>query len=272
MPKYISFIQYDGTNFFGFQIQNDKNTISYHINKALFSLPSYKGTLHYGGRTDSKVHSLGNVISYELEKEYKPDLLTIILNSKLPKEIRIYETRKVIDNFNPRFDAIKRIYLYVIYLDHFLPPFLINKVTFINKNKIKEDKININLFSKILEIFKGHHNFNAYTTSSEKRNKWRTIYSIKIKEKKFPLFSKTGYFYFIKISGKSFLHKQIRAIIGCSLYAYSQIKNNKIDENQIIEKIKTSLYTGKKTLDFSFAKPEGLYFKKIIFNKNVFID
>ncbi|MCX8059435.1 MAG: hypothetical protein N3A58_08490 [Spirochaetes bacterium] len=276
MAKYLTYIQYDGSIFNGFQIQKDEKSVAYFINKALRSIPTYKNVLQYAGRTDSKVHSLGNAISFELEKYFHPDTINKILNSILPKEIRAVKTCLVKEDFNPRFDAIKRIYLYIIYIDNFLPPFLSNKVYFINRERLYNNTnlldIDITKFKNILKLFEGYYNFEAYTTSSEKRNKWRYIYSIIIKKINSPTISKSGFFYFIQISGKSFLHKQIRGLIGCSLYAYNLLIQNQNNENEIFIKIKESLINGKKPFNFSFAPPEGLYFKKVIFKNDIYIN
>jgi tRNA pseudouridine38-40 synthase len=272
MPKYLSFIQYNGSPFNGFQIQNDNKTIYYFIEKALLKLPYFEGKIGYAGRTDSKVHALANAISFNLNKDFDSNILTKILNSYLPHEIRVISTKKVADNFNQRYDAIKRTYLYVIYYDYFLPPFLLNKVFFLYRENNKNLRLNISILKEILSLFKGYHNFEAYTTSQEKRNKFRTIFEIIIKEKKTNFFSNTGFFYFIQISGKSFLHKQIRAIIGATLKAYTMYEKKLEELNSIKLKISNSLENGKKPFIFSYIDPSGLYLKKVLFKKDIYLE
>lgn len=248
MSFYLAYISYDGTGFSGFQKQINQRTIQGEIEKSLSKLNGYETKILYAGRTDSHVHALENVISFELKKNFSSETLKKILNSLLPFDIRINNIKQTYSIINPRFYARKRIYIYLIYKYEPLPPFLQNYAISIN-TIIKNKKFDPSLFNYILSNFQGFHNFKAFTTSKETRNSYRTIYSIFIKEK--------SDFFFIYISGKSFLHKMVRSIIGASFEIYRK--------NLDLNLIKSSLVDGKKCFPFRIFPPHPLYLKKIVF-------
>lgn len=248
MYFYKVHISYNGINFSGFQKQKNQRTVQGEIEKFLSKLNGKESKIFYAGRTDAKVHAIENVISFSLNKDFTSQTLKKILNSLFPYDIRVNKIFKTSSLTNPRFDAKKRIYIYVIYKKDPLPPFLFNHAIALN-SLIKDKKIDINKFNKILSPFLGFHNFKAFTTSREERNPHRTIYSIFIKE--------INDFLYIYISGKSFLHKMVRSIIGASFEIY----NKDLDINLL----KSSLESGKKLFTYKVFPPYPLYLKKIIF-------
>ena len=158
MFHYLVYISYDGTNFYGFQKQKKQRTIQEEIEKALSKLNKNKINILYAGRTDSKVHALQNVISFSLNNNFTTSVLLKILNSIFPYDIRATKVIKTRSLINPRFEAKKRVYIYVLYKYYPLPPFLKNYAYELNKT-IKEIDFNIIKFNSILSKFEGFHNF-----------------------------------------------------------------------------------------------------------------
>ncbi len=244
MKYFRASISYDGRNFEGFQKQPKGRTIQGDIEKTLKKNSKSDIKILYAGRTDSNVHAIHNEIAFPLPINMNSDQVQKMLNSSLKKDIRINSVIECNKDFHPRFDAKKRTYLYVIYNDVILPPFYRGLVTHIYK------KIDIKKLNFYLAKFEGHHDFKAYTTTKEKRDSRRTIYSsFAVKKDKF---------IYINISGKSFLYRQIRNIVGAALHLSWQ-------ESLNTEAIEKSFEKKKRIFSFNVAKPDGLYLKKIYY-------
>ena len=108
-------IQYDGTDYCGWQIQKNAITVQATIKKALEEIVKTNDVNVIGsGRTDSGVHSVGQVCSVKLKTNMTNIQLLKALNSKLPNNIRVSLSEIVDDNFNARFSAVDREYIYKI--------------------------------------------------------------------------------------------------------------------------------------------------------------
>ena len=108
-------IQYDGTDYCGWQIQKNAITVQATIKKALEEIVKTNNVNVIGsGRTDSGVHSVGQVCSVKLKTNMTNIQLLKALNSKLPNNIRVSLSEIVDDNFNARFSAVDREYIYKI--------------------------------------------------------------------------------------------------------------------------------------------------------------
>ena len=108
-------IEYDGTSYCGWQIQKNETTIQGVIKKTLEDIVKKDGINVIGsGRTDSGVHALGQVFNVKLETNMNERQVLKAMNSKLPKDIRVNSSKIVQDDFNARFSAINREYIYKI--------------------------------------------------------------------------------------------------------------------------------------------------------------
>ena len=220
------------------QKQPDKATVQGTIEKALEKLNIYPEVLH-AGRTDRGVHALNQVISFKIPPFWNKEKLIKELNKILHPNIHIKKLYNVNDDFNPRFDAKKRSYRYV--LNPNFSPFTANYTTFYPKN------INLNLLKKALKSFEGEHDFEYFAkTGSSVNNYIRTIYKTDVyKYKNLTI---------VKIEGNGFLRGQIRLIIDFVL---------KINEGQLsIEDLKKQL-SKEKLISKHLAPPNGLYLERI---------
>ena len=148
-------IGYIGTNFHGFQRQPNLRTVEeeliYHLRKLDYIDDLKKSRFRIAGRTDAGVHSLGNVISFQSEKEVRVNEI----NNSLPDDIQILASAPVRYAFKPRY-AQMRQYRYMLFQD------------------LDVDKLN-----DCAEVFKGTHNFTNFTKRFQKTTT-RTIDDIKI--------------------------------------------------------------------------------------------
>ncbi len=190
-------IGYIGTNFHGFQRQPNLRTVEeeliYHLRKLDYIDDLKQSRFRIAGRTDAGVHSLGNVISFQSEKEVRINEI----NHHLPDDIQILAKAPVRFGFKPRY-AEMRQYRYLLF----------------------QNNLNIEKLNQIAEIFKGTHNFTNFTKRFQK-NTIRTINDIKITtphlkdyhKKEFPNLHQPLKPIFIDIYGESFLWNMIRKMM-----------------------------------------------------------
>ncbi|MBR6927936.1 MAG: tRNA pseudouridine(38-40) synthase TruA, partial [Methanobrevibacter sp.] len=189
-------IGYIGTNFHGFQRQPDIRTVEeeliYHLRKLDYIDDLKKSRFRIAGRTDAGVHSLGNVISFQSEKEVRVNEI----NNSLPDDIQILASAPVRYAFKPRY-AQMRQYRYMLFQD------------------LDIDKLN-----ECAELFKGTHNFTNFTKRFQKTTT-RTIDDIKITraelgdyhKREFPNLHETLTPIFVDIYGESFLWNMVRKMM-----------------------------------------------------------
>ncbi|MBV8373591.1 MAG: tRNA pseudouridine(38-40) synthase TruA [Candidatus Eremiobacteraeota bacterium] len=108
-------LEYDGTNFCGFQWQPAVRTVAGVLEAALSELLAEHVKVAAAGRTDSGVHASGQVVSFSTQRRFPFDRLCIALNAMLPRDIAIRRADVVDDPFSARFSALERTYVYAIY-------------------------------------------------------------------------------------------------------------------------------------------------------------
>jgi tRNA pseudouridine38-40 synthase len=115
MPRYKLVIEYDGTPFVGWQVQDNGISVQGILTDAIAAFAGERTTLHGAGRTDAGVHALGQVAHVDLAKDWEGDTVRDALNAYLrPHPIAVLAAERVADDFDARFSATKRHYLYRI--------------------------------------------------------------------------------------------------------------------------------------------------------------
>jgi len=107
-------IEYDGTNYHGWQRQKQDRTIQQEIEQALLTMTARQVTLNGSGRTDAGVHAFGQVANFLCETDLSPEVFQKGLGSLLPDDIVIKDCRLVDESFHARYDVISKIYHYQI--------------------------------------------------------------------------------------------------------------------------------------------------------------
>lgn len=107
-------IEYDGTDFYGWQVQPGKRTIQGELEKALKTIFNKKIRITGSGRTDAGVHALGQVASFAVPEKLSPKELKNAINGNISEEILVKQCNKTPEDFNARFSANSRIYKYQI--------------------------------------------------------------------------------------------------------------------------------------------------------------
>jgi tRNA pseudouridine38-40 synthase len=112
--RYRAIVEYDGTDFLGYQIQPRDRTVQGEIEKALSKITQSEIRIDGAGRTDAGVHATGQVIAFNTAWRHLVEDLQRALNATLPSDIIINNLRIVDESFHPRFDALSRTYQYSI--------------------------------------------------------------------------------------------------------------------------------------------------------------
>ena len=231
-------ISYDGSKFHGLQIQPNVKTVIGEIDKTLKKI-KIQTKITTSGRTDKGVHALNQVISFEIPDFWQCERLRDLLNKILLPEIYFKKIIQTKEDFNPRFNAKKRSYRYII--SPVTNPFIENYVTYYNK------EINLQLLNKALQILKGTHDFEYFSKNGSDVNSHKReifdAYAFRYKNKTI-----------IKITGNSFLRGEIRIIVDFLF---------KINEGILtLEDLKAQV-DKKKLINKHLAKPNGLYLERI---------
>lgn len=238
--RYKCVVSYDGSNYCGWQRQNNKNSIQQTIEEAIKKITCQDVKIVAAGRTDRYVHAKGQVFHFDNEKNIVDFKRAI--NSQLPKDIHIVSVAAVNDDFHSRYSACYKHYDYLIN-DGEYDPLLANYCVSINK------KIDIALMKKTSKIFIGEHDFTSFnaTKKSEIYDQVRTIYRIDVVRDKD----------LIKISyyGNGFLRYMVRIISQTLIEAALGNISPKEVEDMLNAKDKQSC---------SFnGQPQGLYLVEV---------
>jgi tRNA pseudouridine38-40 synthase len=201
----------------------DGVSVQEEIEKAVFQLTGEMISLFGAGRTDSGVHAIGQVAHFNLIKKFSTDNIRDGLNQYLrPYPIAILDAQEVRENFHARFSAITRTYQYFI-INRRAPLTIDNNKAWCVFKKLDLKKM---IFES--QFFLGRHNFEAFRSiDCQSNSAVKTIDKINIKETKKHIV--------ITISAKSFLHSQVRIIVG-TLVEIGKGKTNKSIKNIILQR------------------------------------
>lgn len=240
--------QYDGSKFLGFQRQKDNNvkTVQGEIEKVILKAFSQNINMISSGRTDKGVHAIEQVSNFLIDGNIPLEAIKRQINKSLKGEVKILNITEANENFNARFDAKNRAYLYIMRTEEDITPFESNYITGL-KEKVEAEK-----FQKIMDSFIGKHDFSSFMKKDKAyRNPVREIFYIKCYyDKKFGKNQVN-----IEICGNGFLKTMVRIMIGSALAVYF----GKEKENYIIKRLKNPDADNKKIL----APSEGLYLYKV---------
>ena len=154
-------IEYNGSNYFGWQAQTKKSkkTIQYYVDLAISKISNEKISTVCAGRTDTGVHAINQIIHFNTLSKRKDESWINGINSLLPNDIRVKKIFHVDESFHARYSATSRKYRYVIYNDFLLPPF-INDLVLHYKKKL--DIVNI---KRSIKFLLGKQDFSSFRSS-----------------------------------------------------------------------------------------------------------
>ncbi len=236
-------IEYDGTNYRGWQLQDNAPSIQEELEKAAFKFCQSQCRFHAAGRTDAGVHAKGMVAHVDIPRDVEAFKVMDALNYHLKTvPISILASEKVDDDFHARFSAKKRYYRYHI----------INRRAKLSLQKGKAWQIKEELDAEAMhdaaQVLIGKHDFTTFrSVQCQSKSPLKTLESLTVK--------RDGENIYVDTSAISYLHHQVRSMVGC-LYYVGRGKWTKQDLKDAL------LVADRNALGFN-APPDGLYFMKV---------
>ena len=216
MFNYKMKIQYDGTNYSGWQIQDNATTVQQVLKDTIEQIAQEEVKLIGSGRTDAGVHALGQVANFLMSKNLDLFKFKYSLNSVLPSDISLVEINKVHEKFHSRFDAKKRLYIYLISKEK--SPFYF-RYSYFHKSDLDTNELN-----NLSKYFLGEKDFTSFSkVNTEVDSKICNVFEARWRKHK--------NIYLFYIGANRFLYGMVRAIVGTLLRAIQ----NKSPEKYIKE-------------------------------------
>ena len=194
-------IQYDGTNYHGWQTQSNAPSIQELIEDKLSTIVNHKVTLYGSGRTDAGVHAVGQVANFQTSSKLKPDVIKRALNSMLPQDIVVRNSEEVDGKFHARYRARSRVYQYLIWNDRIPSPFF-RKFSWFVASRLDLEKM-----QEAGSLLIGRHDFSSFQGADRMETRAvRDMVRLDIK--------KIGQLSVVTVEANSFLKHMVRNIVG----------------------------------------------------------
>lgn len=194
-------VAYDGTDYHGWQIQNNGITIESELNRCLSELFGEQIQVIGASRTDAGVHALGNVAVFDTECRMPAEKISYALNQRLPEDIRIQRSEEVASDWHPRRCESRKTYEYRIYRGEFPMPVkrLYSYFTY--------HLLDVDSMRRAAAFLEGEHDFRSFCQAgAQVESTVRTLYSVEIEEQ--------GAELVIRVCGNGFLYNMVRIIAG----------------------------------------------------------
>jgi tRNA pseudouridine38-40 synthase len=249
-------IQYDGTEFHGWQVQagtqTGLRTVQGELARVLSLLEGRAVTVHGAGRTDAGVHAEGQVASVKLERSLSADKLQAAMNGNLPRDVRVVHVEEAPENFHARFSATGKTYRYRIFnnicMSPFLHPFAL----------LETRPLDMEAMQRAARLFVGRHDWTAFSAAqAEVESRVRTVTRMDVHERADE--ASGGRTIEIVASAEGFLRYMVRSIVGTLL----AVGRNEIGEAQI----KEAIAIGNRSLAGATAPPHGLTLVKVHYSE-----
>lgn len=237
-------IEYDGSNYAGWQRQNNHLTIQECVENAIEKIVKEKVSITGSSRTDAGVHAKGMVANFKTDSSVPPERFREAINTKLPDDIAIIKSEEVPLDFHARYSSKGKTYCYTIINRY-------EKVAiFRNYSCHVRDKLNFSDMEEACKDFIGKHDFKAFKTSgSSVKTSIRTISDLHLE--------KDGEIIKLYITADGFLYNMVRIIAGTLI----EVGLGKIKK----EDIKSIINLGKRE-DAGFCAPStGLVLEKVYY-------
>jgi tRNA pseudouridine38-40 synthase len=243
MPRYKLTIEYDGTPFVGWQVQDNGVSVQGVLTDAITAFTGERAAVQGAGRTDAGVHALGQVAHVDLAKNWDADTVRDALNAHLrPHPIAVLAAEQVTDSFEARFSASKRHYLYRI----------INRRADLALDQYRAWRIprplDANAMHTAAQLLIGKHDFTTFRAAEcQAKSPIKTLDRLDVARETDEVRVTT--------SARSFLHHQVRSIVG-SLVHVGEGKWSADD-------LAAALAARDRTACGQVAPPHGLYLVRV---------
>lgn len=238
-------IEYDGSSYAGWQVQENGLAIQQVIESALFKLTGETVCVTGSGRTDARVHALAQVAHFDTASRIPADKFTFALNTMLPADIRVKYSDEVDENFHARFSAKQKHYRYTILLAPHAGAFTRNTALHVHT------PLDINVMNEASKLLTGQHDFKAFMAANTK---------VKSTEREIYLsgWSIDGPLLYYDIAGSGFLYNMVRIIVGTML----EIGKGLLP----VESISAALKSGNRSDLGATAPAKGLTLMRVVYD------
>jgi tRNA pseudouridine38-40 synthase len=243
MPRYKLTIEYDGTPFVGWQVQDNGPSIAGAIEQAFGKFAGERPKVSGAGRTDAGVHALRQVAHVDLARDFDTDTIRDALNAHLrPQPVAILEVEQVTSDFDARFSARARHYRYRI----------VNRRADLALERERVWRVPRALDARAMheaaQLLVGHHDFTTFRSSEcQAKSPMKTLDRLDV--------AREGGEVRCEVSARSFLHNQVRSMVG-SLVAVGEGKWSAND-------LASALTARDRTACGPVAPPCGLYLVRV---------
>ena len=213
-------VAYDGTNYVGWQLQENGVSVQQKLNEALFAVTGEQIRVHGSGRTDSGVHARAQVAHFDTEARMPADKFAIAMNMRLPRDIRVLYSEEAPEEFHARFSAKNKTYRYTLQLGPHADVFCRDTALHVHT------PLNLEQMQAAAQDALGEHDFFAFMSAGSKlEHTVRTIFRSE--------WSQSGQFLYYDVSANGFLYNMVRILVGTML----EIGSGKLPQDSIAKAI-----------------------------------
>jgi tRNA pseudouridine38-40 synthase len=245
-------IQYDGTDFHGWQIQSELRTVQGEVARVLALIEGAEVVVYGSGRTDAGVHAEGQVANAHLSRKLTPEKLRAAVNGNLARDVRVTEAALVADDFHARYSARGKSYVYRVFNSPVMSPFW-------SRYALHEARtLDMERMQRGARLFLGEHDWTAFSSAqAAARTRVRTISELEVGER----WDERGHGRLIEIgaSADGFLRYMVRSIAGTLM----AVGRHEMD----VENISRAIETKDRTLAAATAPAHGLTLKQVYYDE-----
>lgn len=253
--RYSAVVSYNGKNYVGWQRQLNGLSVQEVLEKALSKIFCAPTTCTASGRTDAGVHALGQVVHFDAETSIPTEKIPYAVNTALPDDVSMLYCEEASPDFNARFSAKRKTYVYKIYSSPHRIPVYNDTHTHITS------PLNVEKMRETAAILVGEHDFKCFEASgSVVKSTVRTLYSIEITDNEIPLPMNLAFQpreITITVSGNGFLYNMVRIIAGTLVY----VGTDKLTPSDVA----TALEEKDRTKMGKTLPPEGLCLMQVYY-------
>jgi tRNA pseudouridine38-40 synthase len=246
--NYKLLIQYDGTEFHGWQVQENDRTVQGELERVIGTLEGTEVKVIGSGRTDAGVHAEGQVANVVLNRPFMPDKLRAAINGNLWRDVRIMNVETAPDEFHARFSAKSKTYVYRVVNAPIMSPFW-------RRYALHEYRpLDLARMNEAARLFLGEHDWTAFSSAqSDSESKVRTVTDC-LFDSRWDARASASLIEF-RIRAEGFLRYMVRSIVGSLL----EVGRGERD----LDSIRTAIVTGDRELAGRTAPAQGLTLLKV---------
>lgn len=235
-------IQYDGTDYVGWQLQENGTSVQQRLNEALLFVTGEQIRVHGSGRTDSGVHARAQVAHFDTTARMPAEKFAVAMNMRLPRDIRVLFSEETTELFHARFSAKNKTYRYMLQAGPHADVFTRDTALHLHT------PVNFESMQRAALYALGEHDFSAFMSAGSTLEKTiRTVFRSE--------WTQSGRYLFYDVSANGFLYNMVRILVGTML----EVGLGKLPENAI----EHALLSGKRSDAGGTVPPRGLTLMRV---------